>query len=93
LTLNNLAGRDAVYGGLQYFHDRTFAILVRMKDFSLEGLNGLARQYPVVPTAAIFYCRSWNSAYRGFWPNWHDSIGHANQFLSLAGDFACSVPQ
>ncbi len=32
-----------------------FAILVKMKDFSFEGFNGMARQYPVVAfTATIF---------------------------------------
>jgi NADH-quinone oxidoreductase subunit N len=32
-----------------------FAILVRMKDFSLDGFNGLARRYPVVAfTSTIF---------------------------------------
>src|SRR5450755_2730745 len=32
-----------------------FAILVKMKDFSFQGFNGLARQYPVIAfTATIF---------------------------------------
>jgi NADH-quinone oxidoreductase subunit N len=57
LTLNTLASEGiilytAVYGiasiGL-------FAILVKMKDFSFEGFNGLARHEPVLAfTAAIF---------------------------------------
>jgi NADH-quinone oxidoreductase subunit N len=57
LTLNTLASEGiilyiAVYSiatiGL-------FAILVRMKDFSFDGFNGLARQHPVVAfTATIF---------------------------------------
>jgi NADH-quinone oxidoreductase subunit N len=57
LTLNNLA-REGILLYTAVYSISTiglFAILVRMKDFSLEGFNGLARQYPVVAfTAAVF---------------------------------------
>jgi NADH-quinone oxidoreductase subunit N len=57
LTLNTLASEGiilytAVYGVASI---GLFAILVKMKDFSFEGFNGLARHEPVLAfTAAIF---------------------------------------
>ncbi|HET6999951.1 MAG TPA: NADH-quinone oxidoreductase subunit N [Puia sp.] len=57
LTLNNLAQEGiilytAVYGTASI---GLFAILVKMKDFSFDGFNGLARHEPVLAfTAAIF---------------------------------------
>jgi NADH-quinone oxidoreductase subunit N len=57
LTLNTLAKEGiilytAVYG---FASIGLFAILVKMKDFSFDGFNGLARHEPVLAfTAAIF---------------------------------------
>ena len=57
LTLNNLAKEGiilytAVYGTASI---GLFAILVKMKDFSFDGFNGLARHEPVLAfTATIF---------------------------------------
>jgi NADH-quinone oxidoreductase subunit N len=57
LGLNNMA-KDGIILYTAVYSLSTiglFAILVRMKDFSFQGFNGLARQYPVVAfTATIF---------------------------------------
>ncbi len=57
LGLNNMA-KDGIIIYTAAYSLATiglFAILVRMKDFSFQGFNGLARQYPVVAfTATIF---------------------------------------
>ena len=57
LTLNTYASEGIILYTAVYSISTIgiFAILVRMKDFSFEGFNGLARQYPVVAfTATIF---------------------------------------
>ncbi len=57
LTLNSTAREGIILYTTVYSISTIglFAILVRMKDFSFEGFNGLARQHPVVAfTAAIF---------------------------------------
>ena len=57
LTLNTLAKEGILLYTTVYSISTIglFAILVKMKDFSLNGFNGLARQYPVVAfTATIF---------------------------------------
>jgi NADH-quinone oxidoreductase subunit N len=57
LGLNNMA-KDGIILYIAVYSLSTiglFAILVRMKDFSFQGFNGLARQYPAVAfTATIF---------------------------------------
>ncbi|HEY4935544.1 MAG TPA: NADH-quinone oxidoreductase subunit N, partial [Puia sp.] len=57
LTLNTLA-KEGIILYIAVYNIATiglFAILVKMKDFSFDGFNGLARQYPVVAfTATIF---------------------------------------
>jgi len=57
LGLNNLAKEGIILYSAVYSLSTIglFAILVRMKDLSFQGFNGLARQYPVVAfTATIF---------------------------------------
>jgi NADH-quinone oxidoreductase subunit N len=57
LTLNTLASEGIILYIAVYSVSTIglFAILVKMKDFSFDGFNGLARQYPVVAfTATIF---------------------------------------
>jgi NADH-quinone oxidoreductase subunit N len=57
LTLNTLASEGIILYTAVYSLSTIglFAILVKMKDFSFDGFNGLARQYPVVAfTATIF---------------------------------------
>jgi NADH-quinone oxidoreductase subunit N len=57
LTLNTLAKEGIILYTAVYSLSTIglFAILVKMKDFSFDGFNGLARQYPVVAfTATIF---------------------------------------
>ncbi|HCL83198.1 MAG TPA: NADH-quinone oxidoreductase subunit F [Chitinophagaceae bacterium] len=57
LTLNTLAKEGIILYTTVYSVSTIglFAILVRMKDFSFEGFNGMARRYPVVAfTATIF---------------------------------------
>lgn len=57
LTLNNWAREGIILYTATYSISTIgiFAILVKMKDFSFDGFNGLARQYPVVAfTATIF---------------------------------------
>ncbi len=57
LTLNTLAKEGIILYTAVYSVSTIglFAILVKMKDFSFEGFNGMARRYPVVAfTAAIF---------------------------------------
>ncbi len=57
LTLNTLAKEGIILYTAAYSLATIglFAILVKMKDYSFEGFNGLARQYPVVAvTATIF---------------------------------------
>ncbi len=57
LTLNSTAREGIILYTTVYSISTIglFAILVRMKDFSFEGFNGMARQHPVVAfTAAIF---------------------------------------
>jgi NADH-quinone oxidoreductase subunit N len=57
LTLNTLAKEGIILYTAVYSISTIglFAILVRMKDFSFDGFNGLARQYPVLAfTATIF---------------------------------------
>jgi NADH-quinone oxidoreductase subunit N len=57
LTLNTLA-KEGIILYIAVYSISTiglFAILIRMKDFSLEGFNGMAKQYPVLAfTATIF---------------------------------------
>jgi len=57
LTLNTLAKEGIILYTAVYSLSTIglFAILVKMKDFSFDGFNGLARQYPIVAfTATIF---------------------------------------
>jgi len=57
LTLNTLAKEGIILYTTVYSLATIglFAIIVKMKDYSFEGFNGLARQYPVVAfTATIF---------------------------------------
>jgi NADH-quinone oxidoreductase subunit N len=57
LTLNTLAREGIILYTAVYSISTIglFAILVKMKDFSFDGFNGLARQYPIVGfTATIF---------------------------------------
>jgi NADH-quinone oxidoreductase subunit N len=57
LTLNTMASEGIILYIAVYSLSTIglFAILVKMKDFSFEGFNGLARQYPVLAfTATIF---------------------------------------
>ncbi len=57
LTLNNLAKEGIILYTAAYSAATIglFAILVKMKDHSFEGFNGLAKQYPVMAlTATIF---------------------------------------
>jgi NADH-quinone oxidoreductase subunit N len=57
LTLNTLAKEGIILYTAVYNMATIglFAILVKMKDFSFDGFNGLARKYPVVAfTATIF---------------------------------------
>jgi NADH-quinone oxidoreductase subunit N len=57
LTLNTLAQEGIILYTAVYSISTIglFAILVKMKDFSFDGFNGLARQYPVLAfTATIF---------------------------------------
>jgi NADH-quinone oxidoreductase subunit N len=57
LTLNTLAKEGIILYTAVYKMATIglFAILVKMKDFSFDGFNGLARKYPVVAfTATIF---------------------------------------
>src|SRR5450432_3257884 len=57
LTLNTLASEGIILYIAVYSVSTIglFAILVKMKDFSFDGFNGLARHYPVVAfTATIF---------------------------------------
>jgi NADH-quinone oxidoreductase subunit N len=57
LTLNTFAKEGIILYTAVYSVSTIglFAILVKMKDFSFEGFNGLARHYPVLAfTAAIF---------------------------------------
>ena len=57
LTLNQLAQEGIILYTAVYSLSTIglFAILVRMKDYSFEGFNGLAKQYPVLAfTATIF---------------------------------------
>jgi NADH-quinone oxidoreductase subunit N len=57
LTLNNLAKEGIILYTAAYSAATIglFAILIRMKDYSFEGFNGLAKQYPVLAlTATIF---------------------------------------
>src|SRR5450432_294207 len=60
LTLNTLAKEGIILYTAVYSAATIgmFAILVRMKDFSLEGFNGLARQYPLVALAATIFLLS-----------------------------------
>jgi NADH-quinone oxidoreductase subunit N len=57
LGLNNMAKEGIILYTAVYSISTIglFAILVKMKDFSFQGFNGLARQYPLVAfTATIF---------------------------------------
>jgi NADH-quinone oxidoreductase subunit N len=57
LTLNTFAKEGIILYTTVYSISSIglFAILVRMKDFSFDGFNGLARQHPLIAfTAAIF---------------------------------------
>ena len=57
LTLNTWASEGIILYTAVYSISTIglFAILVKMKDFSFEGFNGMARQYPLVAfTATIF---------------------------------------
>jgi NADH-quinone oxidoreductase subunit N len=57
ITLNTLAKEGIILYVAAYSVATIglFAILVKMKDFSLDGFNGMAKQYPVVAfTATIF---------------------------------------
>lgn len=57
LTVNSLAREGIILYTAVYSISTIglFAILVKMKDYSFEGFNGMARKYPVVAfTAAIF---------------------------------------
>jgi NADH-quinone oxidoreductase subunit N len=57
LTLNTWASEGIILYTAVYSISTIgiFAILVKMKDFSFDGFNGMARQYPVVAfTATIF---------------------------------------
>jgi NADH-quinone oxidoreductase subunit N len=60
LTLNTLAKEGIILYTAVYSAATIgmFAILVRMKDFSFEGFNGLARQYPLVALAATIFLLS-----------------------------------
>jgi len=60
LTLNNLAKEGIILYTAVYSLSTIglFAILVKMKDFSFEGFNGLARQYPGVAFAATVFLLS-----------------------------------
>jgi NADH-quinone oxidoreductase subunit N len=57
LTLNTWASEGIILYTAVYSISTIgiFAILVKMKDFSFEGFNGMARQYPLVAlTATVF---------------------------------------
>jgi NADH-quinone oxidoreductase subunit N len=60
LTLNNLAKEGIILYTAVYSLSTIglFAILVKMKDYSFEGFNGLARQYPGVAFAASVFLLS-----------------------------------
>lgn len=60
LTLNTLAKEGIILYVTVYSLSTIglFAILVKMKDFSFEGFNGMARQYPLVAFAAAVFLLS-----------------------------------
>ena len=92
LTLNNLAKEGIILYTAVYSLSTIglFAILVRMKDYSFEGFNGLARRYPVVAFAATIFLLvpGRYSAYRRI-PGQilYDCRRHADRPMALAGDF------
>ncbi len=60
LTLNTLA-KEGIILYIAVYNIATiglFAILVKMKDFSFDGFNGMARKYPIVAFAAAIFLLS-----------------------------------
>jgi NADH-quinone oxidoreductase subunit N len=60
LTLNTLA-KEGILLYVAVYSVATiglFAILVKMKDFSFDGFNGMAKRYPVVAFAATIFLLS-----------------------------------
>jgi NADH-quinone oxidoreductase subunit N len=60
LTLNTLA-KEGIILYIAVYNIATiglFAIIVKMKDFSFDGFNGLARKYPVVAFSATIFLLS-----------------------------------
>jgi NADH-quinone oxidoreductase subunit N len=60
LTLSNLAKEGIILYTAVYSLSTIglFAVLIRMKDYSFEGFNGLARKYPGVAFAAAIFLLS-----------------------------------
>ena len=90
LTLNTLA-KEGILLYVAVYSVATiglFAILVKMKDFSFDGFNGMAKRYPVVAFAAtIFLLSLAGSSYGWIYGEiLYDCYRNGNRFLSLAGD-------